>query len=154
MQVIGAIIFSILVALVAAKIWKREPEPEPEEETDFDLLTVSEKIEVAKQTKDNLDGMEQLVTEMQICSEERQTVVRISWTGEDGETHEHDLFCNGTNTATECLAEIAEREAHDLRRVLAYQCNALAGATRGRGRNTEKIQDGVRKKTKRTAGEW
>lgn len=133
MELIGAAIFAVVIGLILARLWKSEPEEEPEEEPDdFDLMTVSEKFEAAKQTSDDLHGMEQLVTELDTCSAERQTVVQISWTGEDGETHEHDLFCDGMNTATECLREIAERETHDLRRVLAYQCETLAAETRSR----------------------
>ena len=147
MELIGAAIFAVTISLILARLWRSEPEEEPDEEADddFDLLTVSEKVAATKQTSDDLHSMEQLITELDTCSEERQTVVRVSWTGEDGERHEHDLFCDGMNTATECLREIAEREAHDLRKVLAYQCETLAASTRSR-RNG-------RRNGRKTAGE-
>lgn len=99
---------------------------------EFDLLTVSEKFEVAKQTNDSLHGMEQLATDLDLCSDESIKVIEISWVGDDGENHKYDLYCDGTNTATECMRDIAQRETYDLRRVLSYQCNALAKATRHR----------------------
>ena len=128
----------------ASRKWHEPPDEETDEETaDFDLATVSEKFEIAHETNKALDDMEQLLTDLDTCTTDRQTVVQIRWLGDDGENHEHDLYCDGMNTATECLREIAEREAHDLRRLLAYQCQTLAGATRGRkigGKNRRKAR--------------
>lgn len=129
----------------AAQRWNEpDDENEPDEEPDdFDLATVSEKFEMAHETNEALDVMEQLLTDLDTCTTDRQTVVQISWLGEDGQDHTHDLYCDGMNTATECLREIAEREAHDLRKLLAYQCQTLAGATRGRkisGKNNRKAR--------------
>lgn len=128
----------------AARKWYEPPDEEPDEEPDdFDLATVSEKFEIAHETNEALNGMEQLLTDLDTCTTDRQTVVQIRWFGEDGADHTHDLYCDGMNTATECLREIAEREAHDLRKLLAYQCQTLAGATRGRkisGKNNRKAR--------------
>lgn len=99
---------------------------------EFDLATVNEKFEIAKRTNDSLHSMEQLITDLDVCDEERQIVINISWLGEDEITHAEAIFCDGKNTATECMREIAEREAYDLRNALAYQCNALARCTRHR----------------------
>lgn len=126
-----SIIYLVAIAVFFVRSVRRLSNPE-EEADDFDLMTVSEKFEVAKRTSDDLHGMEQLLTDMDTCSDDRQAVVQLSWLGEDGELHAYDLYCDGTNTATECMREIAERETSDLRAALAYQCDALAKATRRR----------------------
>ena len=123
------------ILYIAGLIWLiyKAARPEPKEESsDFDLASVNEKFEIAKRTNDSLHSMEQLITDLEICDTERQIVIQITWLGEDDTTHAENIYCDGQNTATECMKEIAEREAHDLRNALAYQCNALARCTRSR----------------------
>jgi hypothetical protein len=43
-----------------------------------------------------------------------------------------ELYCDGSNTAAECLAEIGEREAHELEQLLSRQCAILSGHKRSR----------------------
>lgn len=132
------------------KLIRKANEP-PDDDADnnadeFDLMTVSEKFEIARKTNSDLQDMEQLITDLDLCSDDNQKIIQISWIGEDGENHEYDLYCNGTNLATECMQDIAQRETYDLRRVLSYQCDVLARATRSR-KNGGK--NGIE-----TVGEW
>lgn len=128
METVVGIFYLVLIGLVIFRVWKSKQT----EKSEFDLATVNEKFEIAKRTNDSLHNMEQLITDLDICNAERQIVIQITWLGEDEETHAEDIFCNGTNTATECMKAIAEREAYDLRRALAYQCDVLARCTRHR----------------------
>lgn len=128
METVVGIFYLVLIGYVIFRVWKKRQG----EQSEFDLVTVNEKFEIAKRTNDSLHNMEQLITELDICSAERQIVIQIAWLGEDEETHAEDIFCNGKNTATECMKAIAEREAYDLRNALAYQCEALAKCTRHR----------------------
>lgn len=131
-------LFAVMfVAMLAWIVWKaiRHPvveEVEEDDSDDFEYLTVREQLATAKKTSDALGDMEQLLTDMQLCSADDILVVHVEWVGRDNECHAYDLFCNGIDTATECMGEIAEREARDLRRTLAYQCAVLAGGTRSR----------------------
>lgn len=127
---IASTIGMLWLAKKAIQNWREDREAQ--EDADFDLLTVAEKVEVVHRTTADLNSMEQLITDLDTCSEERQTVLRLQWLGEDGQNHTYDLYCDGMNTATECLREIAERETNDLRSALAYQCEVLADSTRSR----------------------
>lgn len=129
METVALIFYFSLFAWIIYKFVKKKYKGDNSE---FDLASVSEKFEIAKRTNDSLHSMEQLITDLDTCDEERQVVIQISWLGEDDEPHAEAIFCDGTNTATECMREIAEREAYDLRNALAYQCSALANCTRHR----------------------
>jgi hypothetical protein len=126
----------LVIAVYVWAFWKFTHQPETaeeeEEETDFEFLTVREQIAAAKETADSLGDMEQLLTDMQLCSEDDVLVLHLEWVGRDNEHHAYDLYCNGSDTATECVAEIAAREAHDIRGTLAYQCSTLANNARSR----------------------
>lgn len=135
-----------LFGWLAKKIYQNTDEQEQQEEFDFDSATVSEKFQMAKETSDALNSMEQLVTDLDVCNEHHLKVVCIKWVGGDGVNHEYDLYCDGTNAPTQCLRAIAEREAHEQREILAYQCKILAAATRHR--KNDRQNDGARK------GEW
>lgn len=109
---------------------------EPEEEVnDFDLLTVTEKVKVAKETSADIEQMEQMLTDLDLCNDYAPQIIRIEWQSVDGTNHAYDIYCDGDNTATECMRDIAERECDDLRQTLAYQCGQLAKVTR-RSRNS------------------
>lgn len=130
MEKVVGIFYLVLLFVLIYKVATRNNADD--DRSDFDLASVNEKFEIAKRTNDSLHSMEQLITDLDICDEERQIVIQITWLGEDDTTHAEDIYCDGKNTATECMREIAEREAHDLRNALAYQCSSLARCTRRR----------------------
>lgn len=146
MGTVALILYFSAIAWIIYKFGTRKQDGENTESNEFDLASVKEKFEIAKRTNDSLHSMEQLLTDLDTCDDERQIVIQISWLGEDDETHEEDIYCNGTNTATECMREIAEREAFDLRNALAYQCSALAFCTRRRKNNRQIDYEAI--------GEW
>lgn len=126
-------IFAILLCWFFIKTMqpKREEEQEEEDEPpDFEYLTVREQLATAKATSDALGDMEQLITDMETCSEDNIKVIHIEWLGEDDKNHSYDLYADGSNTVTECIEAIAEREQAELRRTLAYQCSVLSKHTR------------------------
>lgn len=128
--------FFIIMALVCAMMWlakkTRELAEEQEEPDDFAYLTVREQIAEAKATSDALGEAEQLITDMQECTPDDVIIMRIEWVGHDDEEHGMELYCDGINTAAECLAEIGEREAHELEQLLSRQCAILSGHKRSR----------------------
>lgn len=126
----------LILMILCAMIWlakkTRELEEEQGEPDDFAFLTVREQIAEAKATSDALGEAEQLITDMQECTPDDVIIMRIEWVGHDDEEHEMELYCDGSNTAAECLAEIGEREAHELEQLLSRQCAILSGHKRSR----------------------
>lgn len=147
MQILVALVsIALFLGMVTHYIRKRQAEkPDCPE---FDVLSVSEKFETAKVTNDNLLAMEQLATDLSICDTDTQKVIRLEWMGGDNRQHIYDLYCDGSNTATECMIEIARCETNDLRDSLSWQCSVLAEHTRGRA-SSLKMQYGARKNRKK-----
>ena len=126
----------LILMILCAMIWlakkTRELSEEEDGQDDFAYLTVREQIAAAKETSDALGEAEQLITDMQECTPDDVIIMRIEWVGHDDEEHEMELYCDGSNTAAECLAEIGEREAHELEQLLSRQCAILSGHKRSR----------------------
>lgn len=109
-----------------------DAEVENDNEDDFEYLTVREQLAAAQETSYAIGELEQLITDMQESTEDDLMILHIEWVGRDNSAHAIDLFCDGVNTASECMIEIGDREAHDLRATLAYQCSVLSSGTRSR----------------------
>jgi hypothetical protein len=126
----------LILMILCAMIWlakkTRELSEEEDGQDDFAFLTVREQIAAAKETSDALGEAEQLITDMQECTPDDVIIMRIEWVGHDDEEHGMELYCDGSNTAAECLAEIGEREAHELEQLLSRQCAILSGHKRSR----------------------
>jgi hypothetical protein len=140
---IALIIVGLLcVAYLSRRIRKRSPY------IDFDLASANEKFEMASQTRRNLNAMENLMTELQVSSPERQIVIHMEWIADEEIMQQYDLYCDGYNLATDKMREISEREINELRNQFAYQCNQLQRATRHR--KNDRLND----EQKRKIGEW
>ena len=126
----------LILMILCVMIWlskkTRELAEEQDDSDDFAYLTVREQIAEAKATSDALGEAEQLITDMQECTPDDVIIMRIEWIGHDDEEHEMELYCDGSNTAAECFAEIGEREAHELEQILSRQCAVLSGHKRSR----------------------
>lgn len=107
-------------------------EPEEEDAPDFEYLTVQEQLAKAQATSAQIAHMEQLRTDLAECTEDDVLVVHLEWVGRDDAQHMHELYCAGTDTASECLDEIAAREIHELKQTLSYECSVLQSRTRRR----------------------
>lgn len=152
MQIIVSIVSVLLMVLLIRHAIKERMAETTDDLSEFDVMSVAEKFETARVTNDNLQAMEQLLTDLSVCDAGDQIkVVRLSWTGDNGIRHEYDLYCDGVNLATENMTAIAEREISDLKQALSYQCGQLYEATRSRkndrknGRRGELINEFVRR---------
>ena len=145
MNVALIVLAAITILYVSHEIEKRKRE---ERFTDFDLATMNEKFMRAEQTRINLNAMENLATDLAASSPEMQIVLQIQWLGFDGEKYTYDLFCDGINTASDNLKEITEREIHELREELAYECAELNYETMHR-RDSRQFVPNIKK-----IGEW
>lgn len=138
---VAVFVICVFVGLLILANMKR-PELSNEEDAEdddvsFEYLTVREQLDTAQTTSDALGDMEQLITDMDIVSDDDILVIHIEWLGKDNANHSYDLYADGSNTVTECMAAIAERESAELRRALAYQCGVLSRHTRS-GKNSGK----------------
>lgn len=132
----------LCVAYISRRIRKRSPY------NDFDLAGMNEKFQIAAETRRALNAAEQLMTELQTSSPERQIVVHMEWIGDNENVQAYDLYCDGYNMATDRMREIFEREINDLRNEFSYECSELQKATRGR-KNHRKYGEQIRR-----MGEW
>ena len=164
-----AIVASLLVGYIVYKIAQaRKPdgdidydeadyyddddEEDDEPENYFDYLTVTEQFDRAKTTHDNLLMIEKIISDLSYSDTDNQTVVNLSWTDSEGKSHTYALYCDGRNTASECIMRIARREAVELRTTLSDQCQRLARSAQGRA-FSEKIPYGARKIFENESGE-
>lgn len=99
---------------------------------DFNLMTANEMFEVAENTRQGINRLENLITDLNAAKPRRQIVLHVEWLSEEEEPQTYCLYCDGQNLATEKMIEIAEREIYDLRELFAYQCATLEKATRSR----------------------
>lgn len=129
----GAAISIIIVLLV--KLIQPPSDDEPAEDGggayDFELLTRREQLATAKETADAINDLECLRTDIDCSNADDVLMLHVEWIGRDGQKREHELYCDGMNTSSEGMSAIAEREIHELRQALAYQCGVLAKDNRG-----------------------
>lgn len=127
----AAIVFSIIYwTLYSVKRMKQgEKEPEPDY-TDFSYLTIKEKVDKVAETRNQIGALENLLTDLSVCNPDNVKVVRVKWMSETGKVIHYDLYCDGTDTATENLYGIAEREIHDLKIDFSHYSEILAEAAR------------------------
>ncbi len=89
-------------------------------ETDgFDLLSVSEQVNILKQKTDALSAIEDLLTDIACCTPDCQICIQISWTNLEGKSSTHSVYLDGLSFQTEKVSELFEREAADLRTDIA-----------------------------------
>ena len=131
----GAAISIIIVFLI--KLIQPPSDDEPAEDDggayDFELLTRREQLATAKETADAINDLECLQTDIDCSNADDVLMLHIEWIGRDGQKREHELYCDGMNTSSEGMSAIAEREIHELRQALSYQCGVLAKDNRGSG---------------------
>jgi hypothetical protein len=119
---------SLLIVLLVKLIQppKDDAEYDDDAECDFELLTRREQLAAAKETADAINDLEQMQTDIECSNADDILMLHIEWIGRDGVKREHELYCDGINTGSECMIQIAERGIHDMRQELAYQCGVLS----------------------------
>lgn len=136
MDYIPAILLLFGLGAVFVFALRNPPYDEPDEEyTDFDLMSVREKIRNVWWTSDAIEDLEQLQTDLKLCDPRTNVkAITLSWIGDDDENHEYTILCDGVNLNTEAIDEIAEREIYELRADLSYKTAVLSECTRS-GKN-------------------
>lgn len=124
-------IIVFLVKLIQPPAGDDEPAEDDGGAYDFELLTRREQLATAKETADAINDLECLQTDIDCSNADDVLMLHIEWIGRDGVKREHELYCDGMNTSSEGMSAIAEREIHELRQALSYQCGVLAKDNRG-----------------------
>lgn len=117
-----------------------EPDVPEDDEPEFEYLSVQEQIETVRRTSDALAVLESLQAEIDDSTENDILPIHIEFMARNGETHELEVYCNGTNITAETLTDLVQAEIYTRKRTLAYQCEVLARQTRHR-KNSRKNRE-------------
>ena len=90
------------------------------------FLSVIRTHRLFKQAKNDLEVIDQLITDIQLCKPlEREKAIRIEWTSETGENHICDIWISGSNQASMDMLMLAEHEREDLRTSLLTELEKI-----------------------------
>lgn len=103
--------------------------PDDDSDDDYEIFTTSEQARFVAEQMQQLEYLEQLLTDIESASPDLVRVVQLSWMAADG-TRTHDLYLHGDDAATEWMLQIIRREIHDQRSRCALHAQALAARTR------------------------
>lgn len=104
-------------------------EYDDDSDDDYEIFTTSEQARFVAEQMQQLEYLEQLLTDIESASPDLVRVVQLSWMAADG-TRTHDLYLHGDDAATEWMLQIIRREIHDQRSRCALHAQALASRTR------------------------
>lgn len=123
MKIIVILFYIVLIAYAVKRICNTKNN----ENEDINFFSVSEKIEYLNELKQQLDSVEQLITDIELCSPEiREKVIKLEWITSAGEKKEYSLWIDGTSQTTEELLKIAYIERQRLRTSLHLEIKNLS----------------------------
>lgn len=94
---------------------------------DIEFLSVSEAIDEINHTKEQLAAIEEMITDVSICSpDEHGKYISCEWMSSLGNKYKYDLFVDGVNGASEEMLKIAYSERTRLRTLLRQQIRNLS----------------------------
>lgn len=143
----AAIVFSFIfwTLYFVKKMKTGETENEPDY-SDFSYLTIKEKVDKVAKTRNQIGALENLLTDLSVCNPDNIKVVQLKWLSETGKVMCYNLYCDGTDTGTDSLTTIAEREIHDLKVDFAHYSVMLADAARSNKNDYKKVVEADKKK--------
>lgn len=143
----AAITFSIIFWTIyfVRKAMQNEQEDEADY-SDFSYLTIKEKVDKVAKTRNQIGALENLLTDLSVCNPDNVKVVQLKWLSETGKVMCYNLYCDGTDTGTDSLTTIAEREIHDLKVDFAHYSVMLADAARSNKNDYKKVVEADKKK--------
>lgn len=95
-------------------------------EGNIEFISVSEAIEEMNRTKEQLSSIEEMITDITICSpDDHNKYIRCEWANTLGECFKYDLFIDGNGTVSDELLKIAYAERSRLRTLLRQQIRNL-----------------------------
>lgn len=107
---------------------------ESDHDENIEFLSVSEAIDEINHTKNQLASIEEMITDVSICSpDEHGKYISCEWMSSLGNKYKYDLFVDGVNDASEEMLKIAYSERARLRTLLRQQIRNLSDRCNGNG---------------------
>lgn len=121
---IAKVLYIICIILFTYVTFKSKHTQESEENIEF--LSVAEAIDEMNSTKEQLASIEEMITEITICSpDDHNKFIRCEWANALGEHFNYDLYIDGNDNVSDEMLKIAYSERTRLRTLLRQQIKNL-----------------------------
>lgn len=117
MIVIGIVVLYLLLGGIVRKLLMPDDPAPPQPPAAYPLRNLREIVAAAKLEADAAGELEDLLTDLQQCSDDVRKVVVIQWAGADG-TKTERVFCSG-GSETEALYHVAAKQLSEHKQALA-----------------------------------
>lgn len=127
MEIILCLIYCFVVIYGLYKIYNRYYRYCSDENSDIEFQSISEQIEYLNDLREQLQTVEEMITDISICSpDEHEKVISCEWMNSRGNKLRYDLWINGKNSTSEDLLKIAYSERRRLRTSLKSEIKKLS----------------------------
>lgn len=125
MEIFLCLIYCSVVIYGLYKIYNRYYHSD--ENSDIEFQSISEQIEHLNDLREQLQTVEEMITDISICSpDEHEKVISCEWMSSRGDKLRYDLWINGKNSTSEDLLKIAYSERRRLRTSLKAEIKKLS----------------------------
>lgn len=125
METILVITYCSTVIYILYKIYNRYYRSD--ENSDIEFQSISEQIEHLNELREQLQTIEEMITDVSICSpDEHEKVISCEWMNSIGNKLKYDLWVDGKNSTSEELLKIAYSERRRLRTSLKSEIKKLS----------------------------
>ena len=125
METILVITYCSAVIYILYKIYNRYYRSD--ENSDIEFQSISEQIEHLNELREQLQTIEEMITDVSICSpDEHEKVISCEWMNSLGNKLKYDLWVDGKNSTSEELLKIAYSERRRLRTSLKSEIKKLS----------------------------
>ncbi len=125
MEIMLCLIYYSVVIYGLYKIYNRYYRSD--ENSDIEFQSISEQIEHLNDLREQLQTVEEMITDISICSpDEHEKVISCEWMNSRGNKLRYDLWINGKNSTSEDLLKIAYSERRRLRTSLKSEIKKLS----------------------------
>lgn len=125
METILVITYCSAVIYILYKIYNRYYRSD--EDSDIEFQNISEQIEHLNELREQLQTIEEMITDVSICSpDEHEKVISCEWMNSLGNKLKYDLWVDGKNSTSEELLKIAYSERRRLRTSLKSEIKKLS----------------------------
>lgn len=123
-MIIAKVLYIIGIIFFTYFAFKSKNTKEVEENIEF--LSVAEAIDEMTTTKEQLASIEEMITEITICSpDDHNKFIRCEWANTLGEHFKYDLYIDGNDNVSDEMLKIAYSERTRLRTLLRQQIKNL-----------------------------
>ncbi len=121
------IIYILYLVLAVYGFYKLYSRYNLNDDTEIEFDTVNERIDYLNQLKQQLQSIEEMITDIESCQpDELEKVFRCEWSGAVGERFAYDLWVDGESHISKELLKIAYSERQRLRASLKAEIRNLS----------------------------